>query len=65
MSVTLIGQYRVEDFQDNHGEWGCIVTDTDKKFMSVISHKQSREDAIRFAIASMEVKRGERNGSIS
>lgn len=63
MSVTLIGQYRVEDFQDNQGEWGCIVTDADKKYMSVTSHKQTREDAVNFALASMEAKKGKPNVS--
>ena len=65
MSVTLIGQYRVEDFQDNQGEWGCIVTDTDKKFMSVTSHRQTKADAISLALASIEAKKGKRNGSVS
>ena len=65
MSITLIGQYRVEDFQDNQGEWGCIVTDTDKKYMSVTSHKQTREDAINLALAGIEAKKEKRNGSIS
>lgn len=46
MSIQLINGFRIEDFQDPAGEWGCVVTDAEKTFMSVTSRQLTRQDAI-------------------
>jgi len=61
MSIRMIDGCRVEDFQDPRGEWGCVVTDPEKTFMSVTSHQITKEAAIEHAMLKMrERKNGEK-----
>jgi len=59
MSIHLIDGFRIEDFQDPLGNWGCTVTDAEKTFMSVTSNALTREAAIDDA---MRLAREKKNG---
>jgi len=57
MSIQMINGCRVEDFQAPSGEWGCVVTDPEKTFMSVTSHQNTKEAAIEYAMTKMKERK--------